>query len=57
MRHEESGHRHFQITPTNQDMRDYASGLEAAATGEAEADMAEKSAEFRAQGSELYPEV
>ena len=38
----------------SQDVRDYASGLEAA---EAEAGMAEKSAEFRAQGSELYPEA
>ena len=41
----------------SQDVRDYASGLEAAAAEEAKAGMAEKSAEFRAQGSELYPEA
>ena len=45
----------------SQDVRDYANGLEAsaaaAAVAEAEAGMAEKSAEFRAQGSELYPEA
>ena len=41
----------------SQDVRDYANGLEATAAAEAEAGMAEKSAEFRAQGSELYPEA
>ena len=43
----------------SQDVRDYANGLEASAAAEAEAEagMAGKSAEFRAQGSELYPEV
>ncbi len=41
----------------SQDVRDYANGLEAAAAEEAKAGMAEKSAEFRAQGSELYPEA
>ena len=42
----------------SQDVRDYANGLETAvAEAEAEAGMAKKSAEFRAQGSDLYPEV
>ena len=41
----------------SQDVRDYATALEVTAAAEAEAGMAEKSAEFRAQGSELYPEA